>query len=75
MTSVTMESWAGPLPEACSEKAICQKFAKSSSRLTLPSIRVVECGFPSFRTIRATGTVVNDPGGPPILRGKRAVGV
>jgi len=37
---------------ACFEKTICQKFAKSSSRLTLPSIRVVECGFRSFWTIR-----------------------
>jgi hypothetical protein len=64
-----------PLPGACSEKAVCQKFAKSSSRLTLPSIRVGECGFRSFWTIRATGTVVNDPGGAPILRGKCAVGV
>jgi hypothetical protein len=32
------------LPDAVSEKAICQKFAKSSSRLTLPSIRVGEYG-------------------------------
>jgi hypothetical protein len=66
---------AFPLSGACFEKTICQKFAKSSSRLTLPSIRVGECGFRSFWAIRATGTVVNDPGGPPTLRGKCAVGV
>ena len=63
------------LPGACIEKTICQTFAKSFTRLSLPSIRVVECGFPRFWTMRATGTVVNDPGGPPILRGKCAVGV
>jgi hypothetical protein len=42
---------------ACSEKAICQKLAKSSHRLTLPSIRVGECGFRSFWTIRAAGAI------------------
>jgi hypothetical protein len=45
------------LPGACSKKATCQKFAKSSSRLAQPSIRVGECGFRSFWTIRATGTI------------------
>jgi hypothetical protein len=64
-----------PLAGVCFEKTICQQFAKSSSRLSLPSIRVVACGFPSYWTIRATGTVVNGASGLSICRGKCAVGV
>jgi hypothetical protein len=39
-----------PGPGISSQKAICQKFAKSSVRLTLPAFRGVEWAFRSLRT-------------------------
>jgi hypothetical protein len=59
-----------PPSRALLQKSNLPKFAKSSRRLILPAFRGWQACVSDFRTISANGTVVNDPGGPPILERK-----